>query len=49
MKIISKLKIALTCLTVLTFALSCENDDDKPVVVDNTITGIAVKNSNLKS
>lgn len=48
MKIASKLKMALACIAFLSFAVSCDNDDDNPKPVDNTITGIAVKNSNLK-
>ncbi|MGL2986496.1 fasciclin domain-containing protein [Flavobacterium sp. RSSA_27] len=48
MKIASKLKMALACIAFLSFAVSCDNDDDNPKTVDNTITGIAVKNSNLK-
>ena len=48
MKIASKLKMALACIAFLSFAVSCDSDDDNPKPVDNTITGIAVKNSNLK-
>lgn len=48
MKIASKLKMALACIAFLSFAVSCDNDDDNSKPVDNTITGIAVKNSNLK-
>ena len=48
MKIASKLKMALACIAFLSFAVSCDSDDDSPKPVDNTITGIAVKNSNLK-
>ena len=48
MKIASKLKMALACIAFLSFAVSFDSDDDNPKPVDNTITGIAVKNSNLK-
>jgi len=48
MKIVSKLKMALACIAFLSFVVSCDNDDDNSKPVDNTITGIAVKNSNLK-
>ncbi len=48
MKIASKLKMALACIAFLSFAVSCDSDDDNPKPVDNTITGNAVKNSNLK-
>lgn len=48
MKIATPLKLAFLCLAFVTFFASCDNDDDKPAVVDNTITGLAVKNPNLK-
>jgi len=48
MKIASKLKMALACIAFLSFTVSCDSDDDNPKPVDNTITGIAIKNSNLK-
>ncbi|CAM2850481.1 Uncaracterized surface protein containing fasciclin (FAS1) repeats [Flavobacterium succinicans] len=49
MKIASKLKMALACIAFLSFAVSCDDDDNNdPKPVDNTITGIAVNNSNLK-
>ena len=48
MKIASKLKMALACIAFLSFVVSFDSDDDNPKPVDNTITGIAVKNSNLK-
>ncbi|AOZ98441.1 fasciclin domain-containing protein [Flavobacterium commune] len=47
MKIVSKFRIALTCIAFLSLMVSCDNDDN-PKPVDNTITGLAVKNSNLK-
>ncbi|MGL2993604.1 fasciclin domain-containing protein [Flavobacterium sp. TSSA_36] len=48
MKIVSHLKIAFVCIALASWMTSCNNDDDNPTPVDNTITGLAVKNSNLK-
>ncbi|WP_269225884.1 fasciclin domain-containing protein [Flavobacterium eburneipallidum] len=45
MKILSKLKIAIAIMALVSFTISCDNDDDKPA--DNTITGIAKTNPNL--
>lgn len=49
MKIVSKLRIAIACIALSTFMLSCDNDNDNPAPIDNTITGLAVKNANLKN
>lgn len=46
MKIVSKFRIALACIAFLSLMVSCDNDDN-PKPVDNTITGLAVKNPNL--
>lgn len=48
MKIVSQLKIAFILITLLSIIVSCESDDDDMKAANNTITGIAVKNSNLK-
>lgn len=45
MKILSKLKIAIAIMALVSFTISCDNDDDMPA--DNTITGIAKTNPNL--
>ena len=45
MKILSRLKIAIAIIALISFTISCDNDDDP--VVDNTITGVAKTNSNL--
>ncbi|MEC5164638.1 putative surface protein with fasciclin (FAS1) repeats [Flavobacterium sp. PL11] len=47
MKKLSKFKIIALALFAAVF-ISCDNDDDPVMPVDNTITGIAVKNPNLK-
>lgn len=47
MKIVSKFRFALVCIVFLSLMVSCDNDDT-PKSVDNSITGLAVKNSNLK-
>lgn len=47
MKIVSKLKMALACIAFLSFGVSCDNDNNSNPV-DNTITGLASGNSNLK-
>ena len=46
MKNLLKLKVLAMLLVAIVF-VSCDNSDD-PMPVDNTITGLAVKNPNLK-
>ncbi|MEO8252828.1 MAG: fasciclin domain-containing protein [Flavobacterium sp.] len=46
MKIVTKSRFTVVCIALLSLMVSCNNDDD-PKTVDNTITAIAVKNSNL--
>ena len=46
MKNLLKLKVLAMMLVAIVF-VSCDNSDD-PMPVDNTITGLAVKNANLK-
>ena len=46
MKNLLKLKVLAMLLVAIVF-VSCDNSDD-PMPVDNTITGLAVKNANLK-
>lgn len=48
MKILSQLKIAFVLITLSSIIVSCDSDDDDMKAANNTITGIAVKNSNLK-
>ena len=47
MKNLFKFKFIALALCAAVF-ISCDNDDDPVMPVDNTITGIAVKNPNLK-
>ncbi len=47
MKKLLKLKVFAIILFAIVF-VSCDNNDDVPMPADNTITGLAVKNPNLK-